>query len=76
MGILIGTGVFARRGYLDLRRMEVQNEDLRVKIERAIQEKRGLEGRIKRLNSDQFEQQRVVRQVLGYLRKDETMVEF
>jgi cell division protein FtsB len=76
IGLLVGMGIFARRGWMDWRRMVGQNESLRKKIELATTQKQSLEKAIEGFRSDVREQERVVRGVLGYVRSDETVIEF
>jgi hypothetical protein len=75
LGLIIG-GIFSGRGVLDWSRMARQNGQLRTKIEAAQLEKEGLESRIRRLRTSQFEQRQVVRQTLGYINKNEIVIEF
>jgi cell division protein FtsB len=76
IGLLIVMGIFARRGWMDWRRMVEQNETLRLKITTASLQKQSLEKGIEAFHSDPGEQERVVRQVLGYVRPGETVIEF
>ena len=69
-------GIFSKRGFLDWQRMERQNSRLRSQTVEATSQKESLENRVRRLKSDTREQERIVRQVLGYVRNSETVVEF
>jgi cell division protein FtsB len=73
---LVGIGVFSKRGWLDWRRMVKQNQELQAKIEAARRQKLALEHQVEDLHLRPAEQERVVRQVLGYVKKNETVIEF
>ena len=70
------TGLFAKRGWLDWRRMIAQNEALKERIEEQRKKKEWLDHKIASLKSNKVEQERLIRQVLGYVRPNETVVEF
>lgn len=76
MGGLLGMGIFAKRGWLDWRRMVRQNETLSAKVELARLRRDDLERQTDALRTDRVAQERVVRQYLGYIRQDETIIEF
>ena len=76
MGLLIGMGIFAKRGWLDWRRMVRQNETMGAKVDLARLRRDDLERQTDALRTDRVAQERVVRQYLGYIRQDETIVEF
>lgn len=69
-------GIVSKRGWLDWRRMVRQNGELQVKLADIRRNHGELERQIRLLKSDPSEQERVVRHVLGYVRPDETVVEF
>ena len=69
-------GVISKRGWSDWRRMARQNGELRARVETVRAEKADLETRVAQLKSDPAEQERVVRETLGYLKADETLIEF
>lgn len=73
---LVVIGIFGKRGILDWRRMLARNAELGVKLEQLAQRKADLEREVAALKSDPAEQERVIRQTLGYVRKDETVIEF
>lgn len=69
-------GIFSRRGWLDLRRMHLQNAQLQQKLGEASSQRQLLERELETFRSDQAEQERIVRQTLGYVRKNEIVVQF
>lgn len=75
-GLLVLMGIFAKRGWLDWRRMVGENAELGAKVASLQREKTGIERRSALLQSDAAEQERVIRGVLGYVRPDETVIEF
>ena len=69
-------GVFAKRGLVDWLRMVKQNELMNVKIAQ-IQVQRGqINWQVEQLQKNPEEQERVVRQFLGYIRPNETVIEY
>ena len=74
--LLVVMGTFAKRGWLDWRRMVRENVELSVKLGSVRREKSELERRSEQLQNDRAEQERVIRSVLGYVRPDETVIEF
>lgn len=73
---LLAMGVFARRGWVDWQRMVRQDEQLLQKLESTRVEKAHWETRLKGLKSNKRAQERVVRQILGFVKKDEVVIEF
>jgi cell division protein FtsB len=69
-------GTFSKRGLLDWRRMVHQNEKLGQKISAVREQKMALEQQIDQFQKNPDEQERVVRQVLGYIRPNETIIEY
>ena len=69
-------GVFSKRGWADWRRMARQNQELKLRIEGLRLEKADLEKRVAQLKSDPVEQERVIRETLGYMKPNETLIEF
>ena len=76
MAFMVFMGVFSRRGFLDFRRMTNQNLELRRRIEMVTKEKFGIERQISNFRSDPVEQERIIREKLGYVRKNDLVVEF
>jgi cell division protein FtsB len=72
---LLGMGVFAKRGWLDWRRMVRNNHEMVSKVESLKQQHEELEKQIKALETSPFAQEQAVRQYLGYLRKEEIVIE-
>lgn len=73
---LLAMGVFARRGWLDWQRMVRQNEQMLGKLEQTRLEKVHWESRLQGLKSNRRAQERTVRQYLGFVKKDEIVIEF
>lgn len=72
---LLIMGFFAKRGWLDWRGMVNHNQELQKQIETVRVQRDELEKQIRALESSSFAQEQAVRQHLGYLRKDEIVVE-
>ena len=73
---LVGMGVFAKRGWLDLRRINQQNAVLEARIEGARRQNERDVRQIEAMQTRPAAQERVIRQMLGYVRPDETVIEF
>ncbi len=69
-------GTFSKRGLLDWRRMVDQNNKLEHKVATIRDQKIDLERQIEQFQKNPEEQERVVRQVLGYIKANETVIEF
>lgn len=76
IAVTLAMGTFAKRGLLDWRRMLRQTEELQAKIEGAEKTRRELENSIEQLQTNPVEQEKIVRSRLGYVRANETIVEF
>lgn len=76
LGLLCFMGTFSKRGLLDWRRMIEQNDKLEQKISEMAQQRVFIERQIESFKSSKDEQERVVRQVLGYIKPHETVIEF
>ena len=74
--VLLYMGVFSKRGFRDLTRMRNHNAELSLGIKKAKAERDRLTKRIQGLKESVSEQERTIRQVLGYVRVDETILEF
>lgn len=72
---LLGVGFFSKRGWLDWRRMVQNNREMVVKRELLKEQNDALEKQIRALEVSPFAQEQTVRQYLGYLRKDEIVIE-
>lgn len=74
--VLVTMGIFGKRGLLDLRRMQREN----LRIERELIEARQnhdlLGHQIIAIQKDPQMQEHTIRKVLGYIRPDETVIEF
>lgn len=73
---ILAMGIWGRRGWLDWRRMVRQNVELQTKIEDAKTRRTRLEKQIARLEKLPLERERVIREVLGYVRPNEIVIEF
>ncbi len=73
---LVYVGIFSKRGWLDYQRMVTMNQELAEKIDQSRKQKELLEHQIRAISADPSEQERMVRHVLGYVRPDETVIEF
>lgn len=76
IALLFLMGTFSKRGWLDWRRMMEQNEKLEQKIVEVSEQKVALQRQIEHFQKNRDEQERVVRQVLGYIKPNETVIEF
>ncbi len=74
--LLVLMGIFSRRGLLDLRRMVRQNQELQMRLDQATLQRLALQRQLEVFKTNPMEQERMVRQSLGYVRKNETVVEF
>ena len=72
---LFAMGFFAKLGWLDWRRMVRHNAELARQIEEARLQLEVLDRQIHALETSAFAQEQAVRQHLGYLRRDEIVVE-
>lgn len=73
---LLWVGLFAKRGVLDLRRMQRDSEEMNKKILVAKSERDKLLRRMESLQTSTEEQERVIREVLGYVKPNEMVIEF
>ncbi|MBI1860253.1 MAG: septum formation initiator family protein [Deltaproteobacteria bacterium] len=73
---LIVVGLFSKRGFRDWRTILRKNDELRARILEVETQKRDLERRNYLIQNSADEQERVIRRVLGYVRPQETVVEF
>jgi cell division protein FtsB len=73
---LLAVGVFSKRGWIDWQRMVRQDEQLQQRFEKTKLEKAHWETRLQGLKSNRRAQERTVRQYLGFVKKDEIVIEF
>lgn len=73
---LVAAGVFSKRGYLDWSQMRVKNGELEETIAELSRQRAALDNRMERFENDPRERERLIRSSLGYLKSDETAVEF
>jgi cell division protein FtsB len=73
---LLAMGIFSRRGWLDWQRMVRNNDQMLAKLEQTKLEKAHWETRLGGLKSNRRAQERTVRQYLGFVKKDEIVIEF
>jgi cell division protein FtsB len=76
LAALLGAGIFAKRGYLDWAQMRAKNAELEAAIGELSRQRAALDNRMERFERDPRERERLVRSSLGYLKRDETAVEF
>ena len=75
-GLILLNGLFAKRGLLDWRRMNSENEKIELQIASATRAKQKLAKENELLLKNPSEQERVIRSVLGYIKPNETVIEF
>lgn len=73
---LLTMGIFSRRGWLDWRRMVHKNRELSAEIQKVASARNLMEKQIEAFEQSRGEQERVIRSRLGYIRSNETIVEF
>ena len=76
IALLVLMGTFSKRGLLDWKRMVHQNQKLEQKMLSVQEQKWLLEKQIEQFQKSSEEQERVVRQVLGYIKPNEKVIEF
>lgn len=69
-------GIFAKRGWIDWRRIVKQNQEIHAKVGEAAIHHQQLLHRISAFEVDRERQEVLIRQTLGYVRPDETVIEF
>lgn len=69
-------GIFAKRGLLDLIRMRTQNKAVSERISLLKLQGSLMEEQMESFQKNPEEQERVVRQILGYIKPNETVIEF
>ncbi len=67
---------FSRRGLRDLGRIKNENAALTERLVQVKAERENLEKKVAGIKGDAREQERAVRQTLGYVRPGEVMIEF
>ncbi|NBT58839.1 septum formation initiator family protein [bacterium] len=76
IAILLVMGVFGKRGWLDLRRMNHENQRVQMELKKVMEQKQYLSADIRDLEQNKQAQEHTIRKVLGYIRPDETVIEF
>lgn len=74
--VLMVMGIFGKRGWLDLRRMENENSRLDQSLSQLSLERTSLASQIRALQKDKQAQEHTIRKVLGYIKPDEVVIEF
>lgn len=74
--MLLVMGLFGKRGWLDLKRMESENKRLERLISETQTEMTRLEAQVIGLRQNRKIQEHTIRQVLGYIKPDEIVIEF
>lgn len=69
-------GTLSKRGLLDYRRMVDKNREISNRIEELKGQRATLANQLDTLKASREEQERWIRSVLGYVKKDETVIEF
>ena len=73
---LVVMGIFGKRGWLDLRRMERENSNLNAEILELEEENEQMVRDLHAFQSDPSVQEAMIRKVLGYIKRDEKIIEF
>jgi cell division protein FtsB len=76
IAILLVMGVFGKRGWLDLKRMNGENQRIHSELSKIQEQKEVLVSEMRALQQDRQAQEHTIRKVLGYIRPDETVIEF
>ena len=74
--MLLYVGVFGKRGLRDYRWLIKTNEEILSRIKEASQKKENLVRQIHALKTNRDEQERLIRQMLGYVKPEEIIIEF
>lgn len=74
--LLVVMGIFGKRGVFDLHRMKSENTRLENELKAARTNHEELAMQIQALQKDPKAQEFMVRKVLGYIKSDETIIEF
>lgn len=74
--VLVSTAIFGKRGWLDLQRMHQSRLSVEAETREVARDLEFLNSRIQAFEADPVEQERAVREVLGYVKSDETVVIF
>ncbi|NBX75615.1 MAG: septum formation initiator family protein [Proteobacteria bacterium] len=76
IAILLVMGMFGKRGWLDLKRMNNENQRIQNELSKVQEQKDVLVSEIRALQQDRQAQEHTIRKVLGYIKPDETVIEF
>lgn len=76
IGSLVFMGIFAKRGLLDYRRMVEKNQELQGRIGETDRQAKSLALQMEGLKSSSDEQERLIRSVLGFVHKNDVIIEF
>ena len=76
IAILLVMGMFGKRGWLDLKRMNSENQRIQNELSKVQEQKEVLVSEIRALQQDRQAQEHTIRKVLGYIKPDETVIEF
>jgi len=76
IAILLVMGMFGKRGWLDLKRMNTENQRVQAELSKVQEQREVLVSEIRALQQDPQAQEHTIRKVLGYIRPDETVIEF
>ena len=74
--VLLFMGMFGKRGLMDLRRMNSENQRISEEYQKLKEQNEELAFQIEALQKDKQVQEHTIRKVLGYIKPDETIIEF
>jgi len=74
--VLVVMGILGKRGWMDLRRMHQENARLEKEIKEAQVNRITLAHQILSIQKDPQMQEHMIRKVLGYIKANETVIEF
>jgi hypothetical protein len=69
-------GIFSKRGLLDWHRMREENSSLSLRLSEVELQRERIARQVEALENNREEQERVIRQVLGYIKPEEMVIEF
>ncbi|MEW5975872.1 MAG: septum formation initiator family protein [Acidobacteriota bacterium] len=72
--LLVGHAILGKRGYLEVRRIEDRNEELRQKIQQLQSENRDLLAEIHSLKTDPRTIEKIAREELGLVKPGEVKI--
>ena len=73
---LVCVGIFAKRGLVDLRRMEREATQMENRVAQVRKDRERIQRKLEAFHNSREEQERVVREALGYVKPQELVIEF